>query len=95
MGLAAAHHLVANGAKVALLDINDEAGAAAAEELGDDACYIRTNVTSEADVIGAVKEAAQKIGGLNVAINCAGIIGAGRVLGREAPMELSLFSRFL
>ena len=92
LGLAAAHHLVSNGAKVALLDINDEAGAAAAEELGDDACYIRTNVTSEADITGAVKEAAQNIGGLNVAINCAGIIGAGRVLGREAPMELSLFT---
>ena len=39
-----------------------------------------------------MKEAAESNGGLNVAINCAGIIGAGRVLGREAPMELSLFT---
>ncbi len=92
LGLAVAHHLVSNGAKVALLDINDEAGAAAATELGDDTPYIRTNVSVEEDVITAVKQAAESNGGLNVAINCAGIVGAGRVLGREAPMELSLFT---
>jgi len=90
LGLAVARHLVTNGAKVALLDINDEAGATAATELGDDAHYFHTNVSSEEDVIASVKQAAESNGGLNVAINCAGIIGAGRVLGREAPMELSL-----
>ncbi len=92
LGFAVAHHLVTNGAKVALLDINDEAGTAAAAELGDDARYFRTDVSCEADVTASVKEAAESNGGLNVAINCAGIIGAGRVLGREAPMELSLFT---
>jgi len=93
LGLAVARHLVTNGAKVALLDINDEAGATAATELGDDAHYFHTNVSSEEDVIASVKQAAESNGGLNVAINCAGIIGAGRVLGREAPMELSLGER--
>ena len=92
LGLATARRLVTSGAKVALLDINDEAGTAAAEELGDDASYFRTDVTSETDVTATAKDAADIIGGLNVAINCAGIIGAGRVLGREAPMELSLFT---
>jgi len=92
LGLAVASHLIANGAKVALLDINDEAGTAAAAELGDDAHYFHTNVSSEEDVVASVKQAAESNGGLNVAVNCAGIIGAGRVLGREAPMELSLFT---
>jgi len=92
LGFAVASHLVANGAKVALLDINDEAGTAAAAELGDDVRYFRTNVSSEEEVITSVKQAAEANGGLNVAVNCAGIIGAGRVLGREAPMELSLFT---
>lgn len=92
LGLAVARHLATHGAKVALLDINDEAGTAAAAELGDHARYFRTDVSSEAEVITAVKQAAECNGGLNVAINCAGIIGAGRVLGREAPMDLSLFS---
>jgi len=90
LGLAVARHIIANGGQAALLDINDEAGAAAEAELG--ARYIRTNVTSEEDVIASVAEAATANGGLNVAMNCAGIVGAGRVLGREAPMPLSFFT---
>ena len=49
-------------------------------------------MTSEENVIAAVDQAAEINGGLNVAVNCAGIIGAGRVLGREAPMDLSFFA---
>ena len=37
-------------------------------------------------------EAVEANGGLNLAVNCAGILGAGRMLGREAPMELSYFT---
>jgi len=90
LGLAVARHIIANGGQATLLDINDEAGAAAEAELG--ARYIRTNVTSEENVIASVAEAATANGGLNVAMNCAGIVGAGRVLGREAPMPLSFFT---
>ncbi len=42
LGLAAARHLAAAGAQLTLLDINDEAGAAAAEEFGDADIYRRT-----------------------------------------------------
>jgi NAD(P)-dependent dehydrogenase (short-subunit alcohol dehydrogenase family) len=90
LGLAVVRHILAHGGKAVMLDINDEAGAAAAAEL--DTQYIRTNVTSEAGVIDAVDQAAEANGGLNVAVNCAGIIGAGRVLGREAPMSLDFFT---
>ena len=91
LGLAVAKHLVANGAKVALLDINDDKGAAAVAELGAAASYQRTDVTSEDGVATAVKQAADRMGGLNVAINCAGILGAGRVLSKEGPMPLKNF----
>ena len=91
LGLAVAQKVVADGGKITLLDINDEAGAAAEAELG--ARYIRTDVSSEESVIASVDAAAEANGGLNVAMNCAGIIGAGRVLGREAPMPLSFFSK--
>jgi NAD(P)-dependent dehydrogenase (short-subunit alcohol dehydrogenase family) len=90
LGLAVARHIIANGGQAVLLDINDDAGAAAEAELG--ARYIRTDVTSEEGVTASVEEAAAAHGGLNVAMNCAGIVGAGRVLGREAPMPLSFFS---
>ena len=92
LGLAVAEHLVANGAKVALFDVNDEKGAAAVAGLGGDkARYWKTDVTEEAAVAANVAAAKDFMGGLNAAVNCAGILGAGRVLGREGPMKLSQF----
>ena len=92
LGFAVAKHLVANGARVALLDVNDEKGAAAARELGGGSRYFRTDVTSEAGVAAALKDAQDALGGLNVVVSCAGILGAGRVLGKEGPMALSNFA---
>ncbi len=92
LGLAVASHLVAHGAKVALFDVNDEKGAAAVAALGEsNARYFRTDVTDEEGVATNVVAASEFLGSLNAAINCAGILGAGRVLGREASMPLANF----
>jgi NAD(P)-dependent dehydrogenase (short-subunit alcohol dehydrogenase family) len=91
LGLAVARQLLAQGGRVALFDINDERGAAAEAELGSAAKYLRTDVSSEDGVRQSIEAAVQHLGGLNVAVNCAGILGAGRVLGREGPMPLSQF----
>ena len=92
LGLAVAQHLVKHGGKVALFDVNDEKGAAAVAELGTDkAIFIKTDVTDEAGVSANVAAAADFLGGLNACINCAGILGAGRVLGKNGPMALSQF----
>ena len=90
LGLAVTRHILANGGKAVMLDVNDEAGAAAEAELNSR--YLRTDVTSEETVIESVAKAAEINGGLNVAMNCAGVIGAARVLGREAPMPLDFFA---
>lgn len=92
LGFAVAKHLVAHGAQVALLDVNDEKGHAAAAGLGASASYFRTDVTDEAGVAATLKAAQERLGGLNTAINCAGILGAGRVLGKEGPMPLKTFA---
>lgn len=92
LGFAVAQHLVAQGGKVALFDVNDDKGAAAVAALGEaNARYFRTDVTDEAGVAANLAAAHGFLGGLNAAINCAGILGAGRVLGKEAPMPLSTF----
>lgn len=91
LGFAAAQRLVDGGAKVALIDINDEQGANAAAELGRDAQYIHADVTNEGSIVEAMASAMSKLGGLNVALNCAGVLGAGRVLGKGGPMPLSKF----
>ena len=92
LGLAVAQHLVAHGGKVALFDVNDDKGAAAVADLGEaNARYFRTDVTDEAGVAANVAAAKDFLGGLNATINCAGILGSGRVLGRDGAMKLSQF----
>ena len=93
LGLAVARHLVAAGGKVALLDVQDDKGEAAASEIGHGTRFFRADVTSEAGIVDTLQQARDALGGLNVAISCAGILGAGRVLGKEAPMPLDLFAR--
>ena len=92
LGFATAQRLVSAGGKVALFDVNDEKGAAAVAELGaGNACFFRTDVSDEDSVAANVVAAKQFLGGLNVAVNCAGILGAGRVLGKTGSMPLAQF----
>ena len=95
LGLAVARKVVALGGQAILLDVNDDAGEAAVAELGDAVAYLRTDVTSEQQVSDAVDTAVRHMGLINAAVNCAGIIGAGRVLGREAPMALDYFAKVI
>ena len=92
LGLATARRIVADGGKVTLLDLNDEKGQAAVAELGEAAGFLHLDVTDEAATVTALADAKACMGGLNVAVSCAGIIGAGRVLGREGTMPLAGFS---
>jgi NAD(P)-dependent dehydrogenase (short-subunit alcohol dehydrogenase family) len=93
LGFAVAEKVIAAGGKVAMLDVNDQTGAAAQAKLGANATYIKTDVANEADVDAAVAKAKEFLGGLNLAVNCAGILGAARVLGREGPMKGEQFAR--
>ncbi len=92
LGLACARTIIAAGGHVTLLDINQESGAAAMAELGNRARFETVDVSDEAAVRQAVDNAADAMNGLNVAINCAGVLAPGRVLDREGPMPLNHFS---
>jgi NAD(P)-dependent dehydrogenase (short-subunit alcohol dehydrogenase family) len=92
LGFGVAKHLVAHGASVALFDVSAGKGAQAVAALGAKARYFNTDVSSEEQVAANMKAAHEWLGGFNAAINCAGILGAGRVLGKEGPMRLSTFA---
>lgn len=92
LGLAAARRIVADGGRVTLLDLNDEKGAAAAAELGKAARYLHLDVSDEAAAQTVLAQAREQMGGLSAAVCCAGILGAGRTLGREGPMPLERFA---
>jgi len=95
LGQATAARLVTGGAKVALLDVQDALGRQAAGALGDAASYHRCDVTSEADVDAAVQAAATHMGGLNLAVSCAGVATPGKLLGRDGPLAVAAFQRVL
>ncbi len=95
LGLATATKIVAAGGQVRLFDINQEQGDAAAAELGAACAFVATDVSSEEAVNDGVAQAAKAMGGINMLVNCAGILGAGRVLGRDGPMAGELFSKVI
>ena len=76
IGRAAAELFVQEGAKVALGDIQDDAGQALADSLGDGAVFVRCDVTAENDVAALVDAAVAQFGQLDVMYNNAGIVGA-------------------
>jgi NAD(P)-dependent dehydrogenase (short-subunit alcohol dehydrogenase family) len=76
IGRAAAERFVEEGAKVVLGDIQDDAGQALAESLGDGAVFVHCDVTSEDDVASLVDAAVAEFGQLDVMYNNAGIVGA-------------------
>ncbi len=77
VGLEAVKLFLAEGAKVAISDINAEAGETLAAELGERALFVRHDVTSESDWTTAIKAVQQRFGCLNVLLNNAGILIAG------------------
>ena len=93
LGFATAKRVVDAGGHAALLDVNDEQGEKSAEELGKRTTYIHTDVSNEAEVQEAIKKANDFMGGITLAVNCAGVVGAARALGREAPMPTEFFEK--
>jgi len=78
VGAGVARRFVAEGARVALLDVLDDAGAALAAELGAAAHYQHCDLADEAQVREAIDAAARHFGGLDVLYNNAAVIGYGR-----------------
>lgn len=93
LGLATATRIVGAGGQAALFDINETQGTASARALGKRATFIRTDVADEKNVQQAMQQAASFMGGITLAVNCAGVLMPGRALGREGPMPAAQFSK--
>jgi NAD(P)-dependent dehydrogenase (short-subunit alcohol dehydrogenase family) len=95
LGHATAGRLVASGAKVTLIDVNEAGGQAAAKALGSAARFKKVDVTNEAAVDEAIRQAQKEMGGLNLAVNCAGIGTPRRIVNKEGPMPAELFRKVI
>ena len=95
LGQAVAEDIVAAGGRVALLDVNAASGHALVAALGARASFIETDVTSEDAVNAAVGAAARQMGGLNLAVNCAGVGWPKRMVGKDGPMPGDFFRKVI
>ncbi len=95
LGAACAERLFAAGANLVISDVNAAAGEALAAKLKDRAVFVETDVTDEESVQRAINVAHKQFGAVHGVVNCAGILGAARVVGRDGPHSLELFSRVI
>lgn len=80
MGETHARRLLQEGAKVVLTDLNEEKGQALAKELGDNALFIKHDVTSESDWERVISQTEEHFGPVNVLVNNAGITMSKSIL---------------
>ena len=95
LGFATAQRIIDAGGQAVLLDVNEEQGATSARTLGDRARFIVTDVSNEDVVRDAMQQAKEFMGGITLAVNCAGIATAGRTLGRDGPWPAENFARVI
>ena len=94
LGEAVVRAIVTQGGNVVIADLNESAGQALINELGDKARFIRCDITSGDDVQAAVDMGEKAFGGLQGSVNCAGIAVVQKLLDRDNnPADLESFSR--
>ncbi|TWA79472.1 NAD(P)-dependent dehydrogenase (short-subunit alcohol dehydrogenase family) [Azospirillum brasilense] len=93
MGAETARHLAKLGAKVTVLDMNEAAVKQVAEEIGG--LGLLCDVSSAESAEKAVAEAWAAHGPARIAVNCAGVAPAKRIVGRDGPMALDDFRKVI
>ena len=92
LGKATAQMLASAGVKVAVFDLNAEAGEAVASEIGG--VFVATDVTDDVSVAAALDKAEEAHGTARLLVNCAGIAPAVKTVGKEnAPHPLDTFRK--
>jgi NAD(P)-dependent dehydrogenase (short-subunit alcohol dehydrogenase family) len=93
LGAGTARALAGRGAKVAVLDLNMDAARAMADEIGGVA--VECNVADAGSAEAALEAAQSAHGPTGIAVNCAGIAPAKRIVGRDGPMPLDDFRKVI
>lgn len=93
LGLGVVERIVEQGGKATVLDINVDQGEALASKHPDQILFIKTDISNEQQVDDAVDKAVENFGKINLAVGCAGILGAGRIVSKKGPMPLDYFKK--
>ena len=85
--------LASRGARVAIFDLNEAAGQALAQQLGDRALFARVNVTDEGSVAAGISRTLAAFGAIHICVNCAGVASGAKTLGKDGPFPLAEWNR--
>ncbi len=91
LGAGCVRLLAGAGANAVIADVNSADGTALCRQLGSKSRFAHVDVTNSEQLQAAIDIATKEFGRLDGAINCAGIIGASRIVGKTGPHELALF----
>ncbi|HWQ74269.1 MAG TPA: 3-hydroxyacyl-CoA dehydrogenase [Syntrophomonas sp.] len=95
LGEAAARRLADLGAKVVMMDLNEERGSTLANELGDKAAFVKTDICSTEDVQKAIAFAKDKFGSIDIVVNCAGVSSGVKTASKKGPHDLDHFKKVI
>jgi NAD(P)-dependent dehydrogenase (short-subunit alcohol dehydrogenase family) len=91
LGEATVRTVVDGGGRAVIVDRPNSKGEALATELRERAIFAPADVTSEAEVQGAIAAAVGRFGRITAVVNCAGIGTANRTVTKSGPFPLDLF----
>ena len=95
LGEASVLELFKEGAKVVIIDVDEDKGEKLAATIGASAIFVKADITSETDVRQAVQKAIDTFKKINVVINCAGVANPGKLIGRKGPLPLESFNKVM
>ncbi len=95
LGRATVKRFVANGAKAAIFDMNEEKGNQLVAEFPGSVIFCNVNVTDEASVAAGITRTMKEFGGIHICCNFAGTGNAMRTMGKNGPFPLAEFNRII
>ena len=93
LGEACVRYFIKYGGKAAILDMDEKKGERLSSELGENSLFYKTDVSDTENVQSAVDMAFNAFGAVHVAISCAGVPYASKVLSKKGPIHMDLFNK--
>jgi len=93
LGLAVVERIASQGGKAAVLDINETQGNIIEKKYPGQVFFFKTDISNEQQVESAVQNAVNQFGHINLAVGCAGILGAGKIISKKGPMPTDYFRK--
>jgi NAD(P)-dependent dehydrogenase (short-subunit alcohol dehydrogenase family) len=95
LGEGTVRQLVQDGARVAIVDVDEDRGNRLVSELGKSTIFCKTDITHEKNVQASIDKAMNAFGAIHLALNCAGINSPAKVISKKGSIPIELFNRVL